>query len=408
MIVTGLITEYNPLHNGHIYHIQKAKEITNADFIIVVMSGNFIQRGTPAIINKYERTHHALLSGADLVIEIPLHFSTGSAEDFSYYALSLLDGLGIVDFICFGSECGDIQLLADIADILSKESIIFSKHIKEALSGGISYPAAREIAVSKCIGVKSDMINALHSPNNILGIEYIKAIKHFNSTIKPITIKREASNYHDKNMGDKISSASAIRKTLYELKINNSSGLSNSIFSNVPDYVYQSLKDAPFIHLNDFSKILMYKLKTISKKELSEYSEVSSDMADRILKIIALNNYNFEELIAKVKTKQYTYSRITRALIHVVLDVKKTEINKARENKYAQYIRILGFRKKSTPLLKEIKDNATLPVISKLTSDNIPALLHAEILGTDIYNIIVYSKYHIDFKNEYTRGLVIL
>jgi len=408
MTVTGLITEYNPLHNGHIYHIQKAKEITKADYIIVVMSGNFIQRGTPAIINKYERTYHALLSGADLVIEIPLHFSTGSAEDFSYYALSLLDGLGIVDFICFGSECGDIQLLTKIADTLSTESIIFSKHIKEALSSGISYPSAREIAVSKCTDINSDMISALHSPNNILGIEYIKAIKHFNSKIKPITIKREISNYHDENMRDKISSASAIRKVLYKLENNNLSSLSNSIFSNVPDYVYQSLKEAPFIHLNDFSDILMYKLKTISKKELSEYSEISSDMADRILKIVALNNYNFEELIAKVKTKQYTYSRITRALIHVILNVKKTEIDNARKNKYAQYIRILGFKKNAAPLLKEIKNNAVLPVISKLTSDNIPALLHSEILGTDIYNTIVYSKYNIDFKNEYIRGLVIL
>ena len=212
MNVTAIISEYNPLHKGHLYHIETARKETNADFVIAIMSGDFVQRGTPACVEKHTRAHMALVSGVDLVLELPLTYSTGSAELFADGAVSILNGLGVVDAICFGCECGSVEPLMEIARILNNEPTWYSEDLQMYLKEGYSYPAARAAALPEY----SDILT---SPNNILGIEYCKAILKYDARIEPIGIQRMGSNYHDEELNSKFSSATAIRNTLYNNNI---------------------------------------------------------------------------------------------------------------------------------------------------------------------------------------------
>ncbi|WP_455718849.1 tRNA(Met) cytidine acetate ligase, partial [Anaerosporobacter sp.] len=216
MQVVGLITEYNPFHNGHAYHIQKAKEITNADYVIVIMSGNYVQRGTPAIIDKYSRTLMALNNGADIVIELPVIYATASAETFAAGAIRILHDLGIVNSICFGSECGDLTLLSSIAKALCIESEEFRDTLLKYLRQGLSYPMARKHALLNTIELSNytnqQIEQVIESSNNILGVEYLKALYRLSSNIVPYTILREGSGYNDLTLDTTFSSASALRK----------------------------------------------------------------------------------------------------------------------------------------------------------------------------------------------------
>ncbi|MBR4277086.1 MAG: nucleotidyltransferase family protein, partial [Lachnospiraceae bacterium] len=209
MIVNGIIAEYNPFHNGHIAHLEKTKEQTNADYTIVAMSGNFVQRGAPAVVDKYVRTKMALEGGADLVLEIPTCYSTSSAEYFASAGVALLDKIGVVDYLSFGSESGDIEILNHIASILLEEPPEFSEYMQRYLREGYTYPLARNNALIQYENSLFDATRVLESPNNILAIEYIKAILRRESTITPFTIKRQGSNYHDRYMADNATSASA-------------------------------------------------------------------------------------------------------------------------------------------------------------------------------------------------------
>lgn len=216
MKTVGLITEYNPFHNGHLYHIEKAKELTGADRVIVIMSGDYVQRGTPAVLSKHSRAHMALLNGASVVLELPVCYSCASAEFFAKGAVSVLDGLGCIDALCFGSECGNLEHLTSIAHLLSAEPETYRHHLQSSLKNGMSFPAARCHALKKMTG-DAYASQILSDPNNILGIEYLKALKKLNSPIVPFTLKREFSGYHDTELHDCSSSASAIRKVLMNI-----------------------------------------------------------------------------------------------------------------------------------------------------------------------------------------------
>ena len=213
MRVVGLIAEYNPYHNDHKYHIEKAKELATADYAIVVMRGNFVQRGTPAIMPKHLRAEAALKCGADLGIELPVYYATGTAEQFAYGAVSLLDKLGCVDAICFGSECGDIEPLKSLAKILCDEPAEYKENLQFNLRSGMSFPLARQKAI-QAVCDSSHLTELLEQPNNILGIEYLKALYRLGSNIEPLTIRREASHYHDTELQEQFSSASALRGTI--------------------------------------------------------------------------------------------------------------------------------------------------------------------------------------------------
>lgn len=412
MNICGIVAEYNPLHNGHLYQLQKAKELSGADYTIIVMGGNFMQRGTPAIMDKYARTQAALSCGADLVLELPAYYSTGSAEYFAMGAVSLLDKLGSVTHLCFGSECGETPLLQKIAGIFLDESSEYKECLQSHLRSGQTYPSARTAALIKIAPELSAHISVLNTPNNILGIEYIKSIMKQNSSIIPLTTKRYGSGYHDMRLGINQSSATALRQALW-------SGVPLSELRNqLPEASYtileEYLQNNQLLHLNDFSEILYYKLLAERDKGFADYVDVSAALSDRICN----NLYNFsgyEAFCDLLKTKEVTYSRISRCLYHILLNMHKDDLDNYMNNLgITPYARVLGFRKESAPLLSEIDKHTRIPLITKLAdaseqlSEPAYEMLKKEITINDIYSSIRASKTKVPMYNEYTTPIVIL
>lgn len=416
MKVVGLITEYNPFHNGHKYHIEKAKEITGADHAVVVMSGNFVQRGAPAIIDKYTRTQMALTMGADMVFELPVAFACASAEYFAYGAVALLNQLGFVDCLCFGSEAGDISLLEPVADILSNEPEAYKKQLNLYLKEGNSFPMARASALKdylccadNCSLKKhltiEELENLLFSSNNILGIEYLKALKQLKSNIVPFTIKREGCAYSDTKLSsnEDFSSATAIRSIL------EAEGDFSALGQSVPHEILSLIKPLYMntfpICENDFSDILYYKLRTASLENLSQYGDVSNDLAFRIKNLLP-SYKDYDSFAMELKTKQVTLTRIKRSLLHIILELPEVQ-------KELSFIRLLGFRKEASYLLKQVPES-NVPVITKPAHSN--SLLQGaakkafdqEIFCSDLYNQIVYSKYSTRIASDYLHPLVII
>ena len=318
MKIVGLITEYNPFHNGHLYHIHESLRITGADAALVVMSGDYVQRGTPAIMPKRLRTEMALYCGAGAVLELPVCYATGSAEFFALGAISLLDSLGIVDSVCFGSECSDLPLLQKIAGLLVDEPEQYREILRHELKLGKSFPAARQTAVVFCTG-DPRCADILKDPNNILGIEYLKALKKCGSSIRPYTIRRKGAGYHSSQLDGLYSSASAIRSLLAyssssihtEFAGDDSTELSfsdilNELGNQVPKKCLELLSDFHKIqypvYQNDFSLILKYKLLNKHPKSLVRYMDVSPELAARIC--TSLNDFfNYKQFAGLLKTK---------------------------------------------------------------------------------------------------------
>ena len=321
MKIVGLITEYNPFHNGHLHHIKEARRVTGADAVVVVMSGDYVQRGVPAIMPKRLRTEMALSCGASAVFELPVCYAAGSAEYFAMGAVSLLDSMGVVDSICFGSECNDLEALSHVADILSREPEDYRSLLKTNLKKGASFPSARHDALLEYTHVPA-YAALLDDPNNILGIEYLKALKRLNSRMTPFTIRREGSHYHDQNLSsDSFSSASAIRSLLAcsgsTLRTERSGGtFENTAFSSilgdlenqVPSCCLELLKDYLRVqypvYQNDFSIILKYKLLNKHPGSLVRYLDVSEDLANRICAQLD-NFFNYKQFAELLKTRDY-------------------------------------------------------------------------------------------------------
>ena len=410
MSTVGLITEYNPFHNGHLYHLEASKKITGADTVICVMSGSFVQRGEPAVIDKYTRTAMALANGMNLLVELPVFYSCSSAEYFSYGAIMTLEALG-VDSICFGSECGDIDILSYIADLLINEPAQLSELIKAKLSSGQSYPKARNeslcqyIRANDCIYDTSIIEEVLKSPNNILGIEYIKIIKKYNLSIKPYTIKRVGSDYNDTEIMTALPSASAIRNGFLDLEVIESN---HALKNAVPENVYSSLlscvgKSFP-ICIDDFSVMLNAKLKYLiytDYTQLTKYLDVNIDFANRILNVFTGFEL-FTELIEKLKNKQLTYTRVSRSLMHILLEITDECVIKYTQSGTIPYIRLLGFDKLGQTYLNKVKKECEVPIITK-TADY-KGLLNEDIFATDIYNMAVFHKYGTKLASEYKQA----
>lgn len=416
MKVVGIIAEYNPFHNGHLYHIKEAKKQTGADYVIVIMSGNFVQRGSPAIINKYARTKSALESGADLVIELPVVYSTSSAEFFALGAISILDQLGIVDYVCFGSETNDINALTSVAKYLIMNPDEYNKDVNKYMKSGITFPVARQKAIIKNNpSINTDIIS---SPNNILGVEYIKALLKFNSPIKPFTIERKHAGYHETDLNitrlaptSSISSATALRKFIKE------QSFLSTIETQLPDSMYnifkQEYKKTFPVYDNDFSLLLKYKLLSEDNKSLVEYIDLSKDLANRINNT-SFGEYDLSSYTREIKTKQWTHTRIKRVLIHILLDLKTKNLKQYNDNKYSQYARILGFNKDSSSLINKIKESTKIPILSKLSeADNILPpiglqMLREDIYAANIYNLIIQEKFGTNVDNEFKQDLIII
>lgn len=409
MKICGLITEYNPFHNGHVHHMEEARRVTGCDYLIVVMSGNYVQRGTPAVIDKYERTRMALNGGADLILELPVLFSTGSAEVFAAAAVSLMNQLGCVDTICFGSEIGEIEPLRQIARVLNEEPTAFREDLRLFLRSGMNYPAARATALMELLADEiDDLEEILQSPNNILGIEYLRALDRFQSSIVPYTIKRWKTEHDSTETNDNVASATTLRNMLYE-----EDGVERITPYVTPFTAREFALKFGFctpVRANDFSQLLQYKLMT-EKDHLTDYLDFAPELKERVINILP-EIYTFKEWAESLKTKSFTRTRINRALLHLLLNIRESDLKDYIDEDYCMYMRILGFRREAIPLLSEIKQNTNLPMISKMAdaknflSPKALRLLQFDIDATDLYRNVVYQKFRTQLKDDYTAGLI--
>ena len=436
MKIIGIITEYNPFHNGHAYQIKKVKEELQADFVVVAMSGDFVQRGTPAIINKYARANMALSCGADLVIELPVLWSTASAEYFAMAGVTLFDKMGCIDGICFGAETDNLSVLSTIADILTCEPEGYRAALTSYLKDGIAFPLARSKALCDyfsntteiCTGSHSNDVitcetisSILNTPNNILAIEYLKALKRRNSSITPYVIKREGAGYHDEQISPSkadlapTASATAIRKVLDSLSVPDQIDLFAELADAMPASALAILKayqsEKSLVTANDFSSILGYRLLTSDSNSLADIGDSNPDISNRIIK----NNMSFtsfEQFCELNKSKDITYSRISRILLHLILNIKNSDYIFGKELDYIPYLRILGFRKDASMLLKELKSHSTVPVISKLADAasqlNTEALsiLEKDVFAANLYEQICAGKSDTVPVSDYSQNMI--
>lgn len=425
MKTAGIIAEYNPFHNGHRLHMERTRQETGADYMIVVMSGSFVQRGEPALTDKYARTRAALLAGADLVIELPVLFAAGSAGDFAMGAVSLLEKLGVVDVLSFGSECGDVGLLSEAAVLLDGEDPAFSETLKSGLRQGMSFPAARMAALRACLpGLEREDLFTL--PNNILGLEYCRALHVQNSAICPVTIKREGAAYHDAALpetGKTASpvSAAALRRALQEGAGQTAGEKASQLFGKTAPFIPEGLHPLwreiltqdRLLFPKDLTRELRYRLLSEREKGFGAYADVSRELSDKLQKN-CLDFGDWKELCALLKTREITYGRISRALCRILLGISKEQLQAARETGYVPYARILGFRKRATPLLSAIKKNSGIPLVSKLAdarfllSGDAPGMLQKDILASHLYGSALFSRTGRPPENEYTREIVIV
>ncbi len=361
MRVLGVVAEYNPFHNGHKYHIETAKTALSADGVIAVMSGNYVQRGEPALFDKFTRAKYALLGGVDLVIELPAYFSLKSAEGFARGGIELLEATGIVDAVSFGSECGDIKKLRQAARILANEPEGFKKTLAQKLQNGASFASARESAIKE---INPELAAVVRHPNNILAVEYLKALS--GSGIKPHTVKRKGE-YHSKSADVEFASATALREAIMS---------GEDVYRHLP-YMPDNTGRCSF---PDFEELILYSL-TVSKTQ-------PPDSGDGLWERIQKGDKNsLDALLQSTKTRRHTMARIKRALINQVID------NHLPENLPPSYIRVLGIGRQGAKLLNVMKDKARLPVIIKPSKYRVnDSIWHLESRATDIYSLITGRK----------------
>lgn len=371
MKVAGIIAEYNPFHNGHLYQINKTKEELGNDYTIAVMSGNFVMRGEPALFNKFLRAKSAVMGGVDLVLELSTPYALSSSEYFAYAGVSLLDSLNVVDYLSFGSEAGDIASLEKIADILIKEKTI--EKIKENQKKGI--PVFSAIAEE----FNDEEKEILKSPNNILGINYLKALKKLNSKIIPFTLSRIKTDYNSIDVADNFASATGIRELLKGKK---------DISSYVPYEAYELIKDEESVFEEEFDKILTYILRIKESNELEKYPDVTEGL-NNLIKSAGDSVCGIDNITSSIKSKRYAYTRIKRILYNIILDIDKSQ----REKK-PEFARVLAFNEKGRELLSQIKKKSDIPVFTNITKDMYEKYEHLRIdsRASSIYHLAMKNK----------------
>ena len=407
--VLGIIAEYNPFHNGHLYHIARTKQETNAQYIVAVISGNFVQRGNTSIVNKWVKARMALLNGVDLVIELPTVYSISSAENFAEGAIKIFNSLGVVDTISFGMEASDISTLNNIANVLYSEPKEYITMLGHELKKGNSFPKARENALMVYLNDIKRYANVLSGSNNILAIEYLKAMKKTKSTITPIGIKREKVLYNDKYIVDEFASATAIRKMLMTNQLND---ISKVMPRNSYLKLGEELKNGHYvIDLSRFEKEIIYTLRKMSVTDVAKLPDVSEGLENSI-KNAADSCNTLEELINIVKTKRFTQTRIQRILLYALLGIDKKKMETSR--KITPYVRVLGFNNKGKELISEMMNlNPKLNVVTsvkkyidEVANRNLKEMLETDILATNIYTLGYYSDSYSNL--DYTNKIEIL
>ena len=405
--VIGVVAEYNPFHNGHYYHLQATKEITGAEYCVAVISGNFTQRGDTSIVNKWAKAYMAICGGADLVIELPTVYSISSAENFASGAVKILDNLKVVNAISFGAEANDFATLNNIANVLYEEPKAYTNILSHELKKGISYPAARENALMMYLNDIKRYANTLSSPNNILAIEYLKALKIQKSKLEPIMIKRKKVYYNDNKIVDDFASATAIRKLLQD-------GEYANLRKVIPRSSYtiigqESRKGGMVLSLAKYEKEIIYALRKMTVEEIADLPDVSEGLQFEI-KNAANEANNLKDLISNIKSKRYTQTRIQRILLYALLGIDKKLMENSR--KVVPYVRVLGFTQKGKSLLSEIsRRNPKLNIITSLKkymnqnqnkNKVLAEMLEKDIFATDVYTLgyIGDSKANLDFTNN--------
>ncbi|BEP29419.1 nucleotidyltransferase [Helicovermis profundi] len=397
MNIVGLVTEYNPFHNGHLFHLNESKKNTSSEYSIAIMSGNFVQRGEPALMDKWTRASMAVKSGVDLVIELPLVYALNSADYFAYGSCSILDKFNVVDQLVFGSESGNIYDFKTIGNFLVANEEQIMHLTKELLKIGNSYPKAREKALWSLIEKSNININlTLNSPNNILGIEYVKNLLKLNSSVTPSTIRRINSDYNSINIQGEFSSATSIRNSILNNELPN-------IVNTVPSNVFNTLSSYEkneYSYIEDFSDLIFASIRRLSAEELREIHDVSEGIEYKLIKE-ANNTNSILELINNVKSKRYTRTRIQRILMKIVLNVKKDYIGLSGSLN-PEYARVLSFNDKGKEIIKKIKKNSDIKLITNLRNldyykPSIKKMLEYDIKATNIYalksNLAVNSDF---------------
>lgn len=411
--ILGIITEYNPFHNGHLYHLKESKKQTNCQYSICVMSGNFTQRGSTSIIDKWSKAKMAIQNGVDLVIELPTLYAISSAENFAYGAIKVLDSLNIVTDISFGTESNNINLLDNISHLLLAEPEEFKALLNEELGKGVSFPKAREIACTKYLQKNSPenislYNNILSSPNNILGIEYLKALKKLNSKITPHIINRIESDHNSLDIKNNIVSSSAIRNIIS--KNQNLEILKNLMPENSYNIFMENFKSGHIVpDISGFEKEIIYSLRQMSTQDISKLADVKEGLEYKI-KDAANSCNNLDTFFDIVKSKRFTHTRLQRILLYSLLNITKEDMLLSK--KITPYIHVLGLNSNGRNLLSQIsKANPELNIITSVkkfentcTDINLKHILEKDILATNIYTL-AYTKN--SFANlDYTTHLI--
>lgn len=399
MKIAALVAEYNPFHNGHAYHIEQTKAQCGADAVVAVMSGNFVQRGEAAIADKFLRAHAAVLGGCDLVIELPVSYALGSAKRFAYGAIDLISKMGCVNYVSFGSECGDIEKLKTLNSSLNTEE--FSCAQKKFSDEGISYPLARSLAARELLS--SEYADMLSEPNNILALEYINEIESRAPDLHPITIQRFGAFHDDNNTYGAFASASAIRA---------SSELNMDISRFVPKHCYHLYKEAArkgvfYVNQNQFDTLVLSHLIRLTHDELSEVPDVSEGLENRIYDAIR-SSQSLCELFDLVKSKRFTHSRIRRVIMCAYLGINNRDIKIP-----PQYIRVLSQNKTGSRVLREMKKCAKIPIITKPAhikryGEDAKAQFALEARATRLYSYALPDSEYRRTLNDYTRSACVI
>ncbi len=389
----AIISEFNPFHNGHAYLVKSCRE-HGATHITAVMSGNFVQRGEPAIFPKHIRTLTALKNGVDLVIELHLPFAVSNAQQFAENGTSVADAMNCVDCIAFGSECGDISSLNELSSLISEN---FQKKLKKQISTGISYPSALTNTMKI---INPSLVPLMSEPNNILGIEYIKAVYKLGSPIKPVTFKRIGDSYNDTSASSEFASAASIRRLIYENK-----SFKKYVPENSVDILLSEIEKGNIASLSENERGFILKLRQMSTNDIAAIADVNEGLENRI-KTAVMNSTSLEKIIERTKSKRYTYARIRRILLACLLNIKKSYLTEK-----APYIRVLGFNSRGAEILSCVKQKSVVPLITKIRkaeslSPAEKAFLALEINAGDIY--YTFTKNIKPCGEEYRNGIVII
>ena len=388
--VLGIVGEYNPFHNGHLYHLEQSKKMTSSNYTVAIMGGNFTQRGSTSLIDKWSKAEAAIQNGIDLVIELPVLYTTSSAENFADGAIKILDSLKVVDYISFGAETSDVDILNKFADVLYHEPRKYKILLSHELSKGISYPKARENALMIYLNDIRKCVNVLSSPNNILGIEYLKALKKYKSNIMPISIARYESAYNDSSYSGNIASATNIHNII---KNNGFNIIRRLLPSSSYSILIKNIKQGHIIpDISVFEKQIIYNLRKMETSEIAMLPDVTEGLEFAIKKAANSCN-NLNDLLNIIKSKRYTSTRIQRILLYALLGITKKDIDISK--KTTPYIRVLGLNNRGKFLISEIaKANPKLEIITSVkrfydnnTNKNLKLMLDKDIFATNVYTI---------------------